>query len=69
MPEARSLPIRRMALIETDRGSDPNAPAGAVVIRLLPPRARFWLRVDPRLLNKTQSVAGFALSLPINRCQ
>ncbi|MBO0742720.1 MAG: sarcosine oxidase subunit gamma, partial [Hyphomicrobiaceae bacterium] len=40
-----------------------------VVIRLLPPRARFWLRVDPRLLNKTQSVAGFALSLPINRCQ
>jgi len=61
--------IRRMALAEDDQGSDRNAHAGTVVIGLLPPRARFWLRLHPRLLDRAKSVAGFALNLPINRCR
>ena len=69
MAETRSPAIRRMALAEDDQGSDRNAHAGAVVIGLLPPRARFWLRLHPRLLDRAKSVAGFALNLPINRCQ
>jgi sarcosine oxidase, subunit gamma len=68
MPETRFFPVRRMALAEADGGSDPNS-HGAVVIRLLPPRARFWLRLHPKLLERAKSVAGFALDLPINRCQ
>jgi len=67
MPEARFVPIRRMALAE-DWGLDPNAHARAVVIRLLPPRARFSLRLPPTLIDRAASVAGFALNLPINRC-
>jgi sarcosine oxidase subunit gamma len=58
-----------MALAEDDRGVDPNARAGTVAMALLPPRARFWLRHHPALIDQAQSVAGFALSLPINRCQ
>jgi len=50
-------------------GSDPNALDGAVVLGLLPPRARFSLRLDPTLLEQAKSVAGFALDVPINRCQ
>jgi len=69
MAETRLPAIRRMALAEDDQGSDRNAHAGAVVIGLLPPRARFWLRLHPRLLDRAKSVAGFALNLPINRCQ
>jgi sarcosine oxidase, subunit gamma len=69
MPETRFLAIRRMALAEDDRRADPNARAGAVVIGLLPPRARFLLRLHPTLIDKAKSVAGFALSLPINCCQ
>jgi sarcosine oxidase subunit gamma len=69
MPETRSLAIRRMALAEDDRASDRQARAGVVVIRLLPPRARFSLRLQPTLLARAKSVAGFALNLPINRCQ
>ena len=68
MPEARSLPIRRLALAEDDWGLDPNAHARAVVIRLLPPQARFSLRLPPTLIDRAASVAGFALDLPINRC-
>ena len=69
MPEARSVPIRRLALAEDDWGLDPNAHARAVVIRLLPPQARFSLRLPPTLIDRAASVAGFALDLPINRCQ
>ncbi|HEY7083891.1 MAG TPA: sarcosine oxidase subunit gamma family protein [Hyphomicrobiaceae bacterium] len=69
MPEPRSFAIRRMALAKDDRGSDPSARDGAVVIRLLPPLARFSLRLQPRLLEPAKSVAGFGLNLPINRCQ
>ena len=69
MPETRLPAIRRMALAEDDRGLEPNAHAGAVVIGVLPPRARFWLRLKPTLLDRATSVAGFALNLPINRCQ
>jgi len=68
MPEARSVPIRHLALAEDDWGLDPNAHARAVVIRLLPPQARFSLRLPPTLIDRAASVAGFALDLPINRC-
>jgi sarcosine oxidase subunit gamma len=37
-------------------------------IRLLPPRARFTLRVAPALLPGGGEVAGLALDAPINRC-
>src|SRR5262245_49895081 len=69
MPEPRSFAIRRMALAEDDQGSDASARAGAVVIRPLPPVARFSLRLQPTLLEHAKSVAGFVLNLPINRCQ
>jgi sarcosine oxidase subunit gamma len=67
MPEKWLLPIRRMALAEAEFASDGNA--REVVIRLLPPRARFWLRLHPTLIGKAKSVAGFVLNLPINSCQ
>jgi sarcosine oxidase, subunit gamma len=69
MPEPRSFAIRRMALAEDDRGSDPGAHAEAVVVRQLPPLARYSLRLQPTLLEPAKSVAGFVLNLPINRCR
>ena len=69
MPETRFLANRRMALAEDDRASDPNGRAGTIGIGLLPPRARFWLRLHPTLVDRAKSVAGFALGLPINRSQ
>jgi sarcosine oxidase subunit gamma len=42
--------------------------SGAAGIRLLPPRARFSLRVAPALLAQTPAVAGFPLDMAINRC-
>ncbi len=44
------------------------AGGGTVGIRLLPPRARFCLRVAPSLLASVPEIAGFALDIPVNRC-
>ena len=41
--------------------------AARVVIRLLPPRARFSLRLDPALLATAGQVAGLTLDMAINR--
>lgn len=38
------------------------------IIRVLPPRARFCLRLDPAALGVHRAVAGFALDIAINRC-
>ncbi len=61
----------RTALRETDPdvGRASSAKGDAVAIRLLAPRARFSLRVRPSLLARAKGSAGFALDLPINRCQ
>ena len=69
MPEMRLPPARRMALADEDAGQVAHAAGGPVGIRLLPPVARFSLRLSPALLGRATSVAGFALELPINRCQ
>ena len=37
------------------------------MIRLLAPRARFSLRIEPSLLARAKTIAGFALDMPINR--
>jgi sarcosine oxidase subunit gamma len=50
-------------------GRAPDAQGDAVAIRLLAPRARFSLRLDPSRLSRAKGSAGFALDLPINRCQ
>jgi sarcosine oxidase, subunit gamma len=39
----------------------------SVIIRLLAPRARFSLRLDPGLLPTTARVAGFTLDMVVNR--
>jgi len=69
MPETRLPLVRRMALCEADAGQDTHGPGAAVVIRRLPPLARFSLRLAPALLGRATSVAGFTLDLPINRCR
>jgi len=67
MPERPFPPARRMALPEEDAGQDTPEAGAPVVIRRLPPVARFSLRLAPALLGRATSVAGFALDLPINR--
>jgi len=69
MPETGFFPVRRTPLAGDDGGLDPSTHDGMVVLGLLPPRARFSLRLDPTLLEQAKSVAGFALDVPINRCQ
>jgi len=64
MAEPANAIARRSALAETDAD---RARDGGVVIRLLVPRARFSLRLDPSLLPAAKQVAGFTLDMPINR--
>ena len=68
MPETPPPLLPRTALRET-AGRAPDAQGDAVAIRLLAPRARFSLRLDPSRLSRAKGSAGFALDLPINRCQ
>jgi sarcosine oxidase subunit gamma len=69
MPEVR-LPLARcLALSESDGAREERAHDGAVLIQALPPRARFSLRLAPAGLQRARWVAGFALDLPVNRCQ
>ncbi len=55
-----ALPLsRRMVLAEIE----------AAHVRLMPPRARFSLRVTLSVLAQTPEVAGFTLDLAVNRCR
>ena len=56
-----------MALDEVDATRAEGIVPDAVVIRLLAPRSRFSLRLDPSLLSTPQQAAGFTLDMPINR--
>ena len=67
MAEAMQQVSRRMTLGEIDAKRAAGIPADAVVIRLLAPRARFSLRLDPSLLSTSKQAAGFSLHMPINR--
>ena len=63
MAEPANAIARRSALAETDA----EGARESVAIRLLAPRARFSLRLDPSLLATVKQVAGFTLDMPINR--
>ena len=69
MPETPPPLSPHAALRESDAEQASQAQGDAVVIRLLPPRARLSLRIDLSLLARAKAVAGFALDLPINRCK
>jgi sarcosine oxidase, subunit gamma len=56
-----------LVLGETDAQREQGIATDALVIRLLPPRARFSLRIDASVLSNTKEVAGFTLDMPINR--
>lgn len=58
---------RHPALGEVDLEPFSAIAADAVAVRLLAPRARFSLRLDPSLLSTIEQAAGFALDMPINR--
>ncbi len=68
MAEAPMRIARRPALgdtsVELTKGIDP----AVLDIRLLPPRARFSLRIDPALLPADGEVGGFVLDMAVNRC-
>jgi sarcosine oxidase subunit gamma len=68
MAETAARLARRAALRETDAGQALHPRSDAVVVRLLPPRARFSLRIDPLRLSQANGSSGFA-DLPINRCR
>jgi sarcosine oxidase subunit gamma len=68
MPDATPPLARRTALRDGDAGQEAHAEGDAVVVRLLPPRARFSLRIDATRLLRTDGHAGFA-DLAINRCR
>src|SRR5258708_3033585 len=65
MPETHAPLSPRAAL----RDLGPQAEGDAVVIRVLPPRACFSLRVDLSLLSPAKPIGGFALDMPINSCR
>ena len=58
---------RRMALDGMEAKRIESATSEPVLIRLLPPRARFSLRFDSALLSTPARVAGLTLDMPINR--
>jgi sarcosine oxidase subunit gamma len=58
---------RRMALDGMEAKRTESATSEPVLIRLLPPRARFSLRFDSALLSTPARVAGLTLDMPINR--
>ena len=68
MAETAARLARRTALRETDAGQTSHAQNEAVIVRLLAPRARFSLRIDPLRLSQADGSSGFA-DLPINRCR
>jgi sarcosine oxidase, subunit gamma len=68
MAETVQQVSRRTALVEIDARPAAGIASDAVVIRLLAPRARFSLRLDPVLLSTAGQAAGFTLDMPINRC-
>lgn len=59
---ARRLPLGDTS-VELTKGIDP----AVLDIRLLPPRARFSLRLDPALLPADGEVGGFVLDMAVNR--
>ena len=67
MAEPAKAIARRSALAAADADRVSERARDSVVIRLLAPRARFSLRLDPSLLSTTKPVAGFTLDMPINR--
>ena len=67
MAEARTEIARRPPLGEIAAELTAGIAPGVLDIRLLPPRARFTLRVAPALLPAGGEVAGFALDAAINR--
>jgi sarcosine oxidase subunit gamma len=67
MREAISSLARRTPLAETGSELASHAQDKAVAIRLLAPRSRFSLRIEPSLLAPAKTIAGFALGMPINR--
>jgi sarcosine oxidase subunit gamma len=73
MAEVPTFLAPRAALREegTDGGrtGDVHGEGDAVAIRLLAPRARFTLRIEPPLLTRAKGTAGFMLALPINCCR
>jgi sarcosine oxidase subunit gamma len=73
MAEVPTFLAPRAALREegTDggRAADAHGEGDAVAIRLLAPRARFSLRIEPPLLARAKGTAGFMLDLPINCCR
>jgi sarcosine oxidase, subunit gamma len=69
MAEALTEIARRPPLGETAAELTAGIAPGVLDIRLLPPRARFTLRVAPALLPPGGEVAGFALDMAINRCR
>ena len=67
MAEALTEIARRPPLGEIAAELTAGIAPGVLDIRLLPPRARFTLRVAPALLPAGGEVAGFALDAAINR--
>jgi sarcosine oxidase subunit gamma len=67
MAEPANAIVRRSALAEVDADRASEGARDRVAIRLLAPRARFSLRLDPSLLSTARQVAGFTLDMPINR--
>jgi sarcosine oxidase, subunit gamma len=67
MTEAAKETTRRPPLGDGASGSRVDLALDLVAVRLLPPRARLVLRIDPALLPASGEVAGFPLDMPINR--
>jgi sarcosine oxidase subunit gamma len=68
MAEPANAIARRSALAEAHADRVSETTRDSIVIRLLAPRARFSLRLDPSLLATTKRLAGFfTLDMPINR--
>jgi sarcosine oxidase, subunit gamma len=68
MPDAVGPLPRRGALATGHTEPALGRARDDAIIRVLPPRARFSVRLAPSLLKTIASVAGFTLDMPINRC-
>ena len=67
MAEPANAIVRRSALAEAGAERASERARDSVAVRLLAPRARVSLRLDPSLLPAARQVAGFTLDMPINR--
>jgi sarcosine oxidase subunit gamma len=67
MAEPANAIARRSALGQADAERASETARDSVAVRLLAPRARFSLRLDPSLLSTAGQVAGSMLDMPINR--